>query len=35
MKLKACTGELPAYDLADTLQWMLDAAAPNIGIASE
>lgn len=35
MKLKACIGELSAYDLADTLQWMLDAAAPNTGILSE
>jgi nucleoside-diphosphate-sugar epimerase len=34
-KLRSCVGDLPAYDLADTLQWMLDAAAPNTGIVSE
>jgi nucleoside-diphosphate-sugar epimerase len=33
-KLRSCVGDLPAYGLADTLQWMLDAAAPNTGIAS-
>ena len=33
-KLKSCVSDLPAYGLADTLQWMLDAAAPNTGIAS-
>ncbi len=34
-KLRACVGDLLAYDLADTLQWMLDAAALNTGTVSE
>ncbi len=34
-QLRSCVGDLPAYDLADTLQWMLDAAAPNTGIVRE
>jgi GDP-6-deoxy-D-talose 4-dehydrogenase len=34
-KLRSCVGDLPAYDLADTLQWMLNAAAPNTGIVRE
>jgi nucleoside-diphosphate-sugar epimerase len=34
-KLRACVGDLPAYDLDDTLQWMLAAAAPNTGIVRE
>jgi nucleoside-diphosphate-sugar epimerase len=34
-KLRSCVGDMPAYDLADTLQWMLDAEASYTGIVRE
>jgi nucleoside-diphosphate-sugar epimerase len=34
-KLSVCVGDLSAYGLANTLQWMLDAVATKTGIVSE